>query len=85
LPRVTAGEFKAAKKVVGIKQTAKSLEKDAVRLVFIAADADRRIVEPLTALCGKKSVPVEEVESMKELGRLCGIQVGAAAAAFLRG
>jgi large subunit ribosomal protein L7A len=52
-------------------------------VVYVAADADERIVGPLLACCREKVVEVIEVESMVELGRVCGIQVGSAVAAIL--
>ncbi len=76
-------DLKVAKKVVGIKQTTKALEKGLAKAVFVAADAEKRVLKPVIDLCTQKSVPLETVESMQELGRLCGIQVGAAAIALL--
>lgn len=80
---MVSNDFKNAQKVVGVKQAIKALEKGAVKLVVVADDADAKVVKPLIDLCDEKSVPYEKAESMKELGRLCGIQVGAAAIAFL--
>jgi large subunit ribosomal protein L7A len=51
--------------------------------VFVADDADKHVVEPLRDLCLAHSVAVERVASMRELGDLCGIEVGAASAAVL--
>jgi len=76
-------ELKVAKKVVGIKQATKALEKGIATTVVIAADADERVIKPLVDLSAEKSVAVEKVESMQELGKLCGIQVGAAAIAVI--
>ena len=80
---MVSNDFKTAQKVVGVKQAIKALEKDTVRLVLIAEDADDKVLKPLIDLCIEKNVPYEKSESMKELGRLCGIQVGAAAIALL--
>lgn len=80
---VIANDFKTAKKVVGIKQTTKALENGKAKLVVVASDADARVIEPLLEFSKAKSVSVEHVESMQELGKLCGIQVGAAAVALL--
>ena len=41
----------ATKHVVGVKQTAKAVEKGTAKLVFIAADADIRISRPLLESC----------------------------------
>ena len=40
--------------------------------------------EPLVEQCRDAGVELVEIATMKELGRLCGIHVGAACAALLR-
>ena len=72
----------AKKRLVGVKQTVKALEKGGLRVVFVARDADERIIQPLVRLCGERDVAVVYVESMGLLGKACGIEVGAAAAAL---
>jgi large subunit ribosomal protein L7A len=74
----------ATKHVVGVKQTAKAVEKGTAKLVFIAADADIRISRPLLESCEAAGVKVITADSMHELGKACGIHVGAAAAAVLK-
>jgi len=76
-------ELKAGKKTVGVKETQKAVRDGRVRALFIAEDADEKLVRPLVALCGQAGVPVEKVGTMRELGALCGIDVGAAAAGLL--
>ena len=71
----------ATKHVVGVKQTAKAVEKGTAKLVFIAADAD---IRPLLESCEAAGVKVITADSMHELGKACGIHVGAAAAAVLK-
>ncbi len=71
-------------KVVGTKQTQKAIEKDQTQVVYIAKDADERVISPIIKLCGEKSLELVMVDSMSELGKTCGIKVGAAAAAALR-
>ncbi|HHV53931.1 MAG TPA: 50S ribosomal protein L7Ae-like protein [Firmicutes bacterium] len=73
----------ASGRVVGTKQTLRAVERGVARTVYLARDADQRILRPLREACAKAGVPVIEVESMAELGRQCGITVGAAAAAVL--
>ena len=82
--KMTANDFKIAKKVIGIKQVTKALDSDKVNLLVVASDAEAKLLQPLLELSEKKSVVVERIDSMQELGRLCGIQVGAAAVAFLQ-
>ena len=66
-----------------IMLTAKALEKDKVSVVFIAQDAEEHVTAGLKELCRNKNVEMVMVNSMKELGEACGIQVGAASAAIL--
>lgn len=77
-------ELEQAPKVVGVKQTRRALCDGRAVRVFLAENADPRVVGPIEALCGEKGVPVEKAPSMKELGAVCGIAVGSAAAALLR-
>lgn len=78
-------ELKDGPKVVGAKQTRRAIDSAAAIRVFLAADADPRITGPLEILCAEKGVPVEKTVSMRELGGACGIAVGAAVAALVRG
>jgi large subunit ribosomal protein L7A len=73
----------AASRVVGTSQTAKAVARGLAAEVFVAADADRCVVEPVVRAAAERGVPVTEVDSMALLGRACGIGVGAAAAAVL--
>lgn len=72
----------ADKRTVGAKQTKKLLESGQAQVVYIAGDAEEHVISPLLHLCNKKSIEVVNVDSMKELGKLCGIKVGAATAAI---
>ena len=74
---------RARRRVVGTKQTMKAVQRDQVKAVYVAADAEEAVVGPLLALCREKAVEVFEADSMAELGRVCGIQVGSAVAAIL--
>ena len=73
------------KMVVGAKQLRKALQNGRASRVFLAKNADPAITEPLAALCQQHSVPCAWVCSMAELGKQCGIEVGAAAAAAVNG
>lgn len=76
--------LKDAKKVVGIKQAKRALNKDEVQTIYMAEDADNRVVDDIIRLCKEKSVEIIYVNSMKELGKACGIDVNAAVAAVLK-
>ena len=67
--------------VVGSKQLRKALNAGRASLVLLARNADPAITEPIEAMCHQKSVEVAWVQNMMDLGRACGIEVGAAAAA----
>ena len=76
--------LKNANRVIGIKQVTKAVRKGVVRDVYIADDADERFLTDLVSLCEEQTVGFTRVGSMEELGKACGIEVGAAAAAVLR-
>lgn len=70
--------------VIGIKQVTKAVKRGLTSEVFIAEDADERVIGPLKTLCNEENITVCLVSSMKELGKACSIEVGAAAVAVLR-
>ena len=76
--------LKDAGRVIGIKQVTKAVQRGAAASVFIADDADERVLRPLSELCREKEIPVVHAGSMQELGKACSIEVGAAAAAVLK-
>ena len=71
------------KVVVGAKQLRKALLAGKVQLVCLAESADPALTEPIEALCQQNQVEYAWVSSMTDLGRPCGIEVGAAAAAVV--
>lgn len=76
-------ELKISAKVVGMKQLRKSLKDGQVRCAFLAENADPRLTEPLAKECAQYGVELILVPTMAELGKACGISVGAAAAGIL--
>lgn len=69
--------------VVGLKQTRRALEKGGVVTVYVAKDADNQLVRPIVDICKMKQIQLREVPSMSELGKACGIKVGASVVAVL--
>ena len=69
------------KTLVGAKQIRKALNAGLVSRVYLAQNADPALTEPIEALCQRYGVDCTWVRSKTELGRACGIEVGAAAAA----
>ena len=80
LERLRSAEARA----VGTNQTTKAITRGRAQVVYIAKDADRRVVEGVVAAAKGVSLEIVEVDSMREIGRACGIAVGAAAAAILK-
>lgn len=68
----------AQKLSIGTKQATRMVELGKASEVFIAEDADPRITMKMVNLCKKMGVTVTYVDSMKLLGKACGIDVGAA-------
>jgi len=81
---VTLEELKQArKKVVGTRQTTKALDSGSALVVFIARDADEKVIDPIIQLCNQKGIKLEYVDTMAQLGKACNIKVGAASAAIV--
>ena len=76
-------QLEHADKVAGVKQTRRALQDGRAKELFLARDADPGLTEPLAQLAGESGIPIQWVDSMRELGRACGIAVGAAVAAAL--
>ena len=68
-------------KVVGVKQVRRALAARRVKRLYLARDADPQLTQPLADQAWEQGVEALWFGSMKELGRDCGIAVGAAVAA----
>jgi len=73
----------ARKRMVGSKQTLKAISRGQARVVFVAANADKHVVDPIVQACAEKGIEVVQVDNIKNLGRACGIEVGCASAAII--
>ena len=78
LPGLSQGKV-----VVGTKQLKKAVEAGRARYVFLAKNADPAVTAPIKDMCTQRNIQITWVPSMAELGRSCGIEVGAAAAAVV--
>jgi large subunit ribosomal protein L7A len=74
----------AGNKVVGVKQTVKAIKNNKAKTVYIAKDADDKLIQSVKVLIDDNSQEVIYVDTMKKLGKMCGIDVGAATAAILK-
>ena len=77
-------ELSGPNKVVGAKQVKRALRDGRAARLYIAVDADPRLLQPLVQEAVNRQVPVSQVSTMKELGAACGIAVGAAVAVLTK-
>lgn len=78
---IPLNEISHKKMIAGAKQLRKAIPSGKASRVYLAKDADPAITEPILALCEQNRIAYTWVVSMTDLGRACGIDVGAAAAA----
>ncbi|WHY77739.1 50S ribosomal protein L7ae-like protein [Neobacillus sp. WH10] len=76
--------LQAQRFVIGTKQTVKALREGNVQELIVANDAEPKVTAKIVDEALLLNVPVLYVESMKKLGKACGIEVGAAAVAIIR-
>ncbi|MEC0243925.1 ribosomal L7Ae/L30e/S12e/Gadd45 family protein [Paenibacillus dokdonensis] len=69
---------------IGAKQTMKLVELGQAAEVYVAEDAEHRLISKIESLCSKRGVKITYVETMQHLGNACGIEVGAAMAAIIK-
>jgi large subunit ribosomal protein L7A len=74
----------AKKIIVGTKQTVKALKAGEVIELVIAKDADAKVTAELLRTAREMNTAITYVDSMKKLGKACGIAVGAAAVAITK-
>ena len=67
------------KKVTGIKQCLKFIKLGKGKVLYVANDADARLISPLIELAEKENIKIVEISTMKELGLMSGIEVKSAA------
>nr|WP_263325247.1 50S ribosomal protein L7ae-like protein [Neobacillus sp. Marseille-Q6967] len=74
----------ASKVVIGTKQTVKALKDGTARELIVASDADTKVTQSVVNQALQSNVPIIYVDSMKKLGKTCGIEVGASTVAIIR-
>lgn len=70
-------------RIIGAKAVKRALSKNTVSAVIIAKDAEPGIVGELIAECERLGIPVQYIETRRDLGLACGLKVGAAAIALI--
>jgi large subunit ribosomal protein L7A len=69
--------YQATKIVIGTKQTVKALKDGTASELIIASDAETKVTSSVVKLAQELNIPIIYVDSMKKLGKACGIEVGA--------
>lgn len=76
-------ELQHAAKVVGIKQVRRALSDGRAKRLYLAQDADPQLTQPLERQAQEQGVETVRVQSMRALGKACGVAVGAACGAVV--
>ncbi|MCQ6276454.1 50S ribosomal protein L7ae-like protein [Bacillus sp. V3B] len=74
--------FQTKSVIVGTKQTARAIKSEIASEILVAIDADPRLTSKIVLLANEANIPVTYVDSMKKLGKTCGIKVDAAVVAI---
>ena len=67
------------KKVIGIKQCTKLLKSNEGKVLYVAKDANAKLISPIIQLAQEKNIDIVEISTMKELGKISGIDVKSSA------
>jgi len=67
-----------------MKQVRKAIINNEADIVYVAKDAKVKVVSDIEKICKEKLIDIVYVDTMKELGSSCGIDVSAATAAILK-
>ena len=70
--------------LVGFKQVKRALDEKKATKVFLASDCDDKISVSVECECSANDVPLFSVETMEELGNMCGIDVKASCAVVVK-
>ncbi len=71
-------------RVVGTRRLVRAVQAGEVAEAYIARDADLFIVRQVREACNAAGVRMVEVDTMKQLGEACGIEVKTASAGILK-
>jgi len=66
--------------VVGTRSLIRAMKEGTIRIAYIGNDADLFIRRKVEDACREAGIPLVEVSTMEELGRICKSPVAAAAA-----
>ena len=73
-------KLRNSEKVVGTRRLVRAVLAGEISQVYLAKDADLFIVRQVKEACNQTNVRIFEVDTMKELGEACGVDVKTASA-----
>lgn len=73
-----------SKLIIGTKQSLKVIREGNAQTLFIAKDAERHVTRAVEEEAKAMHTHIVYAESMKKLGKACGIEVGAATVVILK-
>lgn len=74
----------SGKKVIGAKQTLKAIKNGTASIVYVAEDADQKVIKPIVEACLQNNLELVYIPTIRELGKMCDIDVGAATACIVK-
>lgn len=77
-------ETKKDKLIVGYKQSAKAIASGIAKEVYLAKNCDPVLTDKLEKSAADMGADVFYIDTMKELGTMCGIDVGASCAVVIK-
>ena len=77
-------ELSGKGKVTGIKQSGRAIRENRAARVYLACDADPKLLAPIREACKQKQIPMETAFDRHQLGKACAIAVGATVAVVLK-
>ena len=77
-------DLKGQQLLIGVKQSTEAVKNGHVLKACVATDAAPHIREPFESLCQSRQISVTYYDTKQQLGRACGIDVGATCAVILK-
>lgn len=73
-------KLKNSPKVVGTRRLVRAIQAGEIAEAYVARDADLFILRQVREACNQAGVRIVEVDTMKQLGEACGVDVRTASA-----
>ncbi len=77
-------DLKGQHLLIGMKQSTEAVRSGLVLKAYVASDAAPHIRQPFEELCKSQQIPMTYFDTKQQLGRTCGIDVGATCAVILK-